>query len=80
MKKLFVTLILTFPLMLFFYGCNEPTTPIDNAILDKQSLEKRDGISGAEGNIVIANRNSGSISVINTKTDEVTGYLSTARC
>ena len=73
MKKLFVLLTLTFPLMLFFYGCNEPTTPIDNTVLDKQNLEKTDVFSGADGNIVIANRNSGSISVINTKTDEVSG-------
>jgi len=72
MKKLLVLLTLTLPLMLF-YGCNEPTTPIDNTVLEKQQLEKNDGFSGAGGNIVVANRNSGSISVINTKTDEVTG-------
>ena len=73
MKKLFVLIVLTFPLMLFFYGCNEPTTPIDNPVLEKQQLEKNDGFSGADGNIVIANRNSGSISVIDTKNDEVSG-------
>lgn len=59
--------------MLFFNACNEPTTPIDNKVLGKQNLEKTDSFSGTDGNIVIANRNSGSISVIDTKTDEVSG-------
>ena len=76
MKKLLVLLTLTFPLMLFFYGCNEPTTPIESTTLEKQQLEKTDEFSGADGNIVVANRNSGTISVINTKTDEVSGTYS----
>ncbi|NNG27296.1 MAG: beta-propeller fold lactonase family protein, partial [Ignavibacteriaceae bacterium] len=38
-----------------------------------QQLEKGGGHYGNRGDIVVANRNSGSISVINTKTDEVSG-------
>ena len=73
MKKIFVLLALTIPLMIFFNGCNEPTTPIENKDLADQQLEKGGGHYGNHGDIVVANRNSGSISVIDTKTDEVTG-------
>ncbi len=59
--------------MIFFNGCNEPTTPIENKDLADQQLEKGGGHYGNHGDIVVANRNSGSISVIDTKTDEVTG-------
>jgi len=71
MKKLFALLMFFFPLLLLINGCNEPNTPIENKNLtENQQLEKNGGQSG---NIVVANRNSGSISVINTKTDEVSG-------
>jgi YVTN family beta-propeller protein len=71
MMKIFVLLLITIPLILFFNGCNEPTTPIENA--GQNTLEKFDGINGGSGNIVVANRSSGNISVINTKTDAVSG-------
>jgi len=73
MKKFFALLILTIPLMLFFNGCNEPTTPIENTTLTDQQLEKGKWQHGESGDIVVANRNSGSISVIDTKIDEVKG-------
>ncbi len=73
MKKFFALLILTIPLMLFFNGCNEPTTPIEDTNLNDQQLEKEGKHYGNHGDIVVANRNSGSISVINTRTDELSG-------
>ena len=72
MKKFFVLLTAFLPL-LFFTECNEPSAPIESNGISGQQLEKSDWNNGDAGNIVIANRNSGSISVINTKTDEVTG-------
>jgi YVTN family beta-propeller protein len=74
MKKLFILLIFAFPLMLFFNGCNEPTTPIENAdLLKQQQSDGQNGLNGNTSYVVIANRASGNISVINTYTDEVTG-------
>ena len=73
MKKLFALIILMLPLLLLVSACNEPTGPIENTNPDNQQLEKNGGNQGNAGNIVVANRNSGSISVINTKTDEVSG-------
>lgn len=72
MKKLFALLILMMPLLLLVSGCSENSAPVENTF-DNQQLEKSDGHFGNSGNIVVANRNSGSISVINTKTDEVSG-------
>ena len=72
MKKLFALLILMMPLLLLVPGCSENSAPVENTF-DNQQLEKSDGHFGSSGNIVVANRNSGSISVINTKTDEVSG-------
>lgn len=72
MKKLFALLILMLPVLLLNYGCNENAAPIENTFNDQQ-LEKDGGHFGNSGDIVVANRNSGSISVIDTKTDEVTG-------
>lgn len=77
MKKIFVIFALTLSVMLLMYGCSEMKTPLGNIAqsvegADQQSFEK--GGSGNAGNIVVANRASGSISVINTKTDQVTNY------
>ena len=72
MKKFFALLILMLPILLLNYGCNENTAPVENTFNDQQ-LEKGGGHFGSSGGIVVANRNSGSISVINTKTDEVSG-------
>ena len=72
MKKFFAILILMLPVLLLNYGCNENTAPVENTFNDQQ-LEKGGGHYGSSGDIVVANRNSGSISVINTKTDEVSG-------
>ncbi|NNJ54115.1 MAG: hypothetical protein HKP17_13175, partial [Ignavibacteriaceae bacterium] len=73
MKKLFALLFLTIPLMLFFNGCNEPNTPIENSELMKQKgMDSYNG-DGDTSYVVIANRASGNISVINTYTDEITG-------
>ncbi|MBT8382620.1 MAG: YncE family protein, partial [Ignavibacteria bacterium] len=73
MKKLFALLFLTIPLMMFFNGCNEPTTPIENAELMKQQSVDSYNENGDTSYVVIANRASGNISVINTYTDEITG-------
>ena len=73
MKKHSALLFLTIPLMLFFNGCNEPTTPIENAeLMKQQNVDSYNG-DGDTSYVVIANRASGNISVINTYTDEVTG-------
>lgn len=72
MKKFFGLLILMLPVMLVNYGCNENTAPVENTFNDQQ-FEKGGGHSGNSGDIVVANRGSGSISVINTKTDELSG-------
>ncbi|MCW8803625.1 MAG: YncE family protein [Ignavibacteriaceae bacterium] len=72
MKKFFALLILMLPVLLLNYGCNENTSPVENTFNDQQ-LEKGGGHFGDSRDIVVANRNSGSISVINTKTDEVSG-------
>ncbi len=72
MKKFFALLMLMLPVLLLNYGCNENTAPVENTFNDQQ-LEKGGGHFGNGGDIVVANRNSGSISVINTKTDEVSG-------
>jgi DNA-binding beta-propeller fold protein YncE len=72
MRKPFALLILMMPLLLLVSGCSENSAPVENTF-DDQQLEKSDGHFGNNGNIVVANRNSGSISVINTKTDEVSG-------
>lgn len=72
MKKFFALLILILPVLLLNYGCNENTAPVENTFTDQQ-LEKSSGQLDNGGDIVVANRNSGSISVINTKTDEVSG-------
>ena len=73
MKKLFVVIMLLFPVMFFFNACEEPTTPVEGSFTDEQQLEKGSGYFGDSGDIVVANRNSGTISVIDTKTDEVAG-------
>jgi YVTN family beta-propeller protein len=74
MKKFFAMFILALPLMLVFNACNEPTAPLESTdLIDQQQLEKGGGHHGNSGNIVVANRNSGSISVIDTRTDEVSG-------
>jgi len=73
MKKLFALLVLMLPLMLLISSCSELTTPLEGINQDDQQLEKSGWYNGSAGNIVVANRLSGSISVIDTKTDEVTG-------
>ena len=73
MRKLFVLVSLLLPPMLFFTACNEFEGPIESSTQENQSLEKGNWPHGDSGNIVVANRNSGTISVINTKTDEVSG-------
>jgi YVTN family beta-propeller protein len=76
MKKFFAVFILILSVMLLIYGCSETKTPLDGIAqnvenADQQLFEKN---AGNAGNIVVANRASGSISVINTKTDQVTNY------
>lgn len=73
MKKFFALIIVSFPLMLFFNACNEPSAPVESNQVDERQLEKAGWHNGNSGDIVIANRGSGSISVIDTKTDEITG-------
>ena len=73
MKKLFALLLLLVPILLLVTACNEPTIPTESTNENNQLLEKGKRRHRNAGNIIIANRNSGSISVIDTKTDEVTG-------
>jgi len=72
MKKFFALIAISFPLILFT-ACNEPSAPVESNLVDDQQLEKGGWHHSNSGDIVIANRGSGSISVIDTKTDEVTG-------
>lgn len=72
MRKLFMLFGFMLPIMLFFTACNEYQGPVESSTQDSQSLEKGNWNHGNSGDIVVANRNSGSISVIDTKTDEVT--------
>ena len=66
--------MLTFPLMLFFNGCDEPTTPSETTSLMKQNqLDNQNGLDDDSSYVVIANRGSGTISVIGTYNDEVAG-------
>lgn len=60
--------------MLFFFGCEETTAPGEgstaNAYQPGTQFGKNNG-NGGKGYIVVANRASGSISVIDVKTDQV---------
>ncbi len=73
MRKLFMLFSFLLPIMLFFAACNEYEGPVESPTQDIESLEKGNWQGGEYGDIVVANRNSGSISVIDTKTDDVTG-------
>lgn len=74
MKKFIALFILALPLFLVFNTCNERTTPLESVDqFDLEQLNRAGSRHSSPGNIVVANRNSGSISVINTKTDEVRG-------
>jgi len=73
MRKLFMLFSFLLPIMLFFAACNEYEGPVESPTQDNESLEKGNWQGGESGDIVVANRNSGSISVIDTKTDEVKG-------
>jgi DNA-binding beta-propeller fold protein YncE len=67
MKRFILFAVLAIPLMLLVNGCSDTVT--DNKVI----LEKTGNNSG---NIIVANRASGTISVINSLTDEVTGTFS----
>lgn len=73
MRNVFRVFSFLLPIMLFFAACNEYEGPVESQTQDNQAFEKENWQGGEFGEIVVANRNSGSISVINTKTDEVTG-------
>ncbi len=76
MKKLSFMFALLFMAAFIFYSCNEEATaPEENSETVEQDFAKQGWGRGA-GNIVIANRGSGSISVVDAKTDEVTGTYS----
>jgi DNA-binding beta-propeller fold protein YncE len=78
MKKTFSLFSIILVAMVVLYGCSELTTPLDNSADNSNegqtatSFEKGGHFRG-KGNIVIANRASGSISVIDVKTDVVSG-------
>jgi YVTN family beta-propeller protein len=77
MRKFFALFLFLLPMLLLLTGCTETKTPINGPTpVDHQLLDKAGNPPGNSGNIVIANRGSGSISVINTNTDEVTGTYS----
>lgn len=76
MKKFLAVSILTLSAMLLIIGCSDTPTPLESTAqsvdgIDQQNFERS---GGDAGNIVVANRASGSISVINTKTDQVANY------
>jgi YVTN family beta-propeller protein len=74
MKRFFALLLFSLPIMLLLAGCTETKTPFESpTAADEQFLNKADYPPGNSGNIVVANRGSGSISVINTNTDQVSG-------
>ena len=74
MKKFFALFLFSLPMILLLTGCTETKTPFENPTgVDQQVLDKENYPPGNSGNIVVANRASGNISVINTNTDEVTG-------
>lgn len=74
MKKFFALLLFSLPMILLLAGCTQTKTPFESpTAVDNQFLDKADYSPGNSGNIVIANRGSGSISVINTNTDQVSG-------
>ena len=75
MKRIFMLGSLAILAMLLVFGCNEVKSPVE-------SVESEATLDGSDlgvdfhrswGNMVIANRASGSISVIDVKTDQVTG-------
>ncbi len=73
MKRFFALLLFSLPILALMAGCTESRTPFESPVSANQQLEKPGTPPGNSGNIVIANRGSGSISVINTNTDQVTG-------
>ncbi|NIV73029.1 MAG: beta-propeller fold lactonase family protein [Calditrichae bacterium] len=78
MQIRFSLLALAIFALLFLLGCTETSAPGENSINHslnpEQQLSKRS--TGNSGNIVVANRNSGSISVIDVKTDQLSGTYS----
>jgi len=78
MKKSFAVSMLLLSMMMI-YGCSKTTAPLEGTsqnVDDSEplALEKGGRFHGNAGNIVVANRASGSISVIDVKTDEVSTY------
>ncbi len=73
MKRFFALLLFSLPLFMLMAGCTETRTSFDSPVSADQQLERPGNPPGNSGNIVIANRGSGTISVINTNTDQVTG-------
>lgn len=74
MKRNFGLFWLMIFAMLFFFGCEETTAPVESSAANTQpdaQLGEKNGANGGKGYIVVANRGSGSISVIDVKTDEV---------
>lgn len=61
--------------MLFIFGCSETSAPEDSSVSNSLNPELQLN-KGSAGNIVVANRNSGSISVIDVKTDQLSGTYS----
>jgi YVTN family beta-propeller protein len=80
MKLLIKYFALAGLLFLFLFGCSETNSPIDNEM--KAEINKPDetileeGVSHSTGKIVVANRASGSISVIDVRSDTVSGTYS----
>ena len=73
MKRFFALLLFSLPLLVLMAGCTETQMPFESPVSANQQQDKQGVPPGNSGNIVIANRGSGSISVINTSTDQVTG-------
>ena len=73
MKRYIFIFTVLFAAAFCLNNCSDTTAPNEGSDTMEQQLNKSDRHGFGFGNIVVANRASGTISVINTKTDQVTG-------
>jgi YVTN family beta-propeller protein len=72
MKQLIFSFSLFLAVSIIFLGCNEPTNPIEKEKTDSnKELGKYSSLNS--GKVIVADRASGTITVINSESDEVMG-------
>jgi DNA-binding beta-propeller fold protein YncE len=77
MKKIFLLYIMILLTMLFISSCGESTAPLTESSGNEEiSLAKGKMRPGTFGHIVVANRASGTISVVDVKSDQLSGTFS----